>query len=53
MGDGIMDGLIHFFKHLIGLCGEAHPSLIVSGGALFTALGIYYKQILIYIKEIF
>jgi hypothetical protein len=53
MGDKIMDGLIHFLKHLIGLCGEAHPSLIVSGGALFTALGIYYKQILIYIKEIF
>ena len=22
MGDKMMDGLIHFFKHLIGLCGE-------------------------------
>ena len=27
-----MDALLHFFKHLIGLCGEAHPSLIMGGG---------------------
>tara|TARA_B100000029_G_scaffold87298_1_gene77391 strand:+ start:4637 stop:4786 length:150 start_codon:yes stop_codon:yes gene_type:complete len=47
-----VDGIIHFLKHLIGLCGEAHPSLIVSGGALFTAVGIYYKQILFYIKDL-
>jgi hypothetical protein len=47
-----MDGIVHFLKHLIGLCGEAHPSLIVSGGALFTAVGVYYKQILFYIKDL-
>tara|TARA_Y100001963_G_C6490562_1_gene313227 strand:- start:221 stop:367 length:147 start_codon:yes stop_codon:yes gene_type:complete len=47
-----MDAILHFFKHLIGLCGEAHPSLLVSGGAFFTAIGVYYKQIIIYIKEI-
>jgi len=45
-----MDGLIHFFKHLIGLCGEAHPSLIMGGGALMATLGVYYKQIIFYIK---
>ena len=45
-----MDGLIHFFKHLIGLCGEAHPSLLVSGGALVTACGVWYKQIILWIK---
>tara|TARA_Y100001963_G_scaffold153711_1_gene241047 strand:+ start:242 stop:385 length:144 start_codon:yes stop_codon:yes gene_type:complete len=43
-----MDGIIHFLKHLIGLCGEAHPSLIMSGGVLLTSLGIYWRQILNY-----
>ena len=23
-----MDGIIHFFKHALGLCGEPHPSLL-------------------------
>ena len=53
MGDRIMDGLIHFFKHLIGLCGEAHPSLIMSGGILLTTISVYFKQIVEYIKGIF
>ena len=53
MGDGIMDGLIHFFKHLIGLCGEAHPSVIMSGGILLTTISVYFKQIVEYIKGIF
>ena len=48
-----MDGLIHFFKHLIGLCGEPHPSLIVSGSAILTTLGIWRQQIIDYIKELF
>jgi hypothetical protein len=48
-----MDGLIHFLKHLIGLCGEAHPSVIMGGGAFLTTLGVYYKQLIDYIKNIF
>ena len=49
----MIDGIIHFFKHLIGLCGEQHPSLIVSGGAILTTLGIWRQQIIDYIKGIF
>ena len=26
-----MDGLIHFIKHALGICGEPHPSLLVGG----------------------
>ena len=26
-----MDGFIHFMKHLLGLCGEPHPSLLFGG----------------------
>ena len=48
-----MDGILHFFKHLIGLCGEAHPSLIMGGGVFLTSITIYYKQIILYIKELF
>lgn len=48
-----MDGLIHFFKHLIGLCGEPHPSLIMGGGVVLTSLGIWRQQIIEYIKGLF
>ena len=34
IGDKIMDSIIHFFKHALGLCGEAHPSLLMGGGAI-------------------
>tara|TARA_Y100001937_G_scaffold34276_1_gene48914 strand:+ start:83 stop:226 length:144 start_codon:yes stop_codon:yes gene_type:complete len=26
-----MEGFIHFMKHVLGLCGEAHPSLLFGG----------------------
>ena len=26
-----MDGIIHFIKHLLGICGEPHPSLLFGG----------------------
>ena len=29
-----MDSIIHFIKHALGLCGEAHPSLLMGGGAI-------------------
>jgi len=50
---GNMNEILHFLKHLIGLCGEAHPSILVSGGALITWIGVYYKQVIDYIKELF
>ena len=43
-----MEGFIHFLKHLIGLCGEAHPSLIMGGGVLLTGVGVYWRQIINY-----
>jgi len=48
-----MNEILHFLKHLIGLCGETHPSILVSGGALITWIGVYYKQVIHYIKELF
>ncbi len=40
-----MDGLIHFIKHLIGLCGEPHPSILMGGGVLLTSVSVYINQI--------
>lgn len=39
-----MDSLFHFIKHLIGICGESHPSLI--WGGLFSSCSycIYYLK---------
>ena len=39
-----MESLIHFLKHLTGLCGEAHPGF-------FTIIFVYLGDILNYIKE--
>jgi len=41
-----MHELLHFLKHLIGLCGEPHPSLIMGGGALLATIGVYWEKIL-------
>ena len=46
----MIDGIIHFLKHLIGLCGEPHPSLIMGGGVFITTMGIYYRQIIDIVK---
>tara|TARA_B100000424_G_C22928602_1_gene493984 strand:- start:1126 stop:1323 length:198 start_codon:yes stop_codon:yes gene_type:complete len=27
----IMDTILHFIKHALGLCGEPHPSLLMGG----------------------
>ena len=48
-----MDYIIHAIKHVIGLCGEPHPSLLVSGGILFVSVSIWFKQIINYIKDLF
>ena len=49
----MMDNIIHFLKHAIGLCGESHPSLLVSGGILFISISIWFKQIINYIRDLF
>ena len=46
-----MDAILHFLKHLIGLCGEAHPSLIMGGGVFLTTITVYYRQILEYLRS--
>ena len=46
-----MDVILHFFKHLIGLCGETHPSLLISGGVLLTTISVYFKQIAEYLRS--
>ncbi len=47
----MIDGIIHFLKHLIGLCGEPHPSLIMGGGVFLTSLGIWRNQIIEYLRS--
>tara|TARA_Y200000002_G_scaffold304619_1_gene260257 strand:- start:336 stop:482 length:147 start_codon:yes stop_codon:yes gene_type:complete len=46
-----MDAILHFLKHLIGLCGEAHPSLIMGGGVFLTTITVYYRQIIEYLRN--
>jgi|TARA_R100000081_G_C4703855_1_gene109093 hypothetical protein len=46
-----MDGFIHFIKHFLGLCGETHPSVLVTGGIFLTSVSIYFKQIISNIKD--
>jgi len=48
----MIDAIIHFIKHFIGLCGESHPSLLVTGTAFFTGMWVYWKHIIEYIKSI-
>ncbi len=45
---------MHFAKHVIGFCGEhSHPSLLLTGGVIFTSVGIYWTKIINYIKDLF
>ena len=48
----MIDAIIHFIKHFIGLCGEAHPSLLVTGTAFFTGVWVSWKRVIEYIKRI-
>ena len=47
----MFESIIHFFKHFIGLCGETHPSLLVSGVGFFSLLIVYLGDILNYLKD--
>jgi hypothetical protein len=46
----MVDVIIHFIKHFIGLCGESHPSLLVTGTAFFTGIWVSWKRVIEYIK---
>ncbi len=34
VGGIVVDSIIHFFKHALGLCGEPHPSLLMGGAGI-------------------
>ena len=49
-----MNEIIHFFKHIIGFCGEhSHPSLLISGGVFFTAMGLYWTKFINFFEDMF
>jgi|TARA_B100000073_G_scaffold279459_1_gene239961 hypothetical protein len=48
-----MSEIFHFVKHLFGLCGEAHPSILVGGGVFLTTIGLYWTKIINYMKDLF
>ena len=47
----MIESVMHFVKHFLGLCGEQHPSVLVSGTAFFTGFIIYFKDVINYIKD--
>ena len=51
-GDFSMNEMLHFIKHLFGLCGESHPSILIGGGVFITTIGFYWGRIINYIKEL-
>lgn len=49
-----MNEILHFFKHLIGFCGEhTHPSILLSGGVLLTTVSLYWSKFITYMKDLF
>jgi hypothetical protein len=47
----MFESFIHFFKHFLGLCGESHPSVLVSGLGFFSLIVIYISDVISYIKD--
>jgi hypothetical protein len=48
-----MNEFLHFMKHIFGLCGEAHPSVLITGGVFITTLGFYWTRFINYMKDLF
>ena len=42
----MMEGFIHFIKHALGLCGEAHPSLLMGGGGAIIGYCVYCVKVM-------
>jgi len=32
----MIDSFLHFLKHITGLCGESHPSILMSGAGIIS-----------------
>ena len=47
----MMESFIHFLKHFTGLCGETHPSILVSGLGFFTIIFVYLGNVINYVKD--
>ena len=39
-----MDTTLHFIKHLLGLCGEPHPSLLMGGMGIVGYCAYFVKS---------
>ena len=48
-----MNEILHLIKHLLGPCGEPHPSMLVGGSILITTIGLYWNRIMNYVKNLF
>ena len=49
-----MNDLLHFVNHLVGLWGEtSHPSLLKTGWVFLTTMGLYWKKLIDYMKDLF
>ena len=44
--------MIHFVKHLLGICGEPHPSILFGGFGFITMIGLYLSGALRYLTNI-
>lgn len=40
-----MDSILHFIKHVLGLCGESHPSLLFGGVGILGYCVYCFKRI--------
>ena len=44
--------LIHFIKHVFGLCGETHPNILIGGGVFITTIGFYWTKLINYMRDL-
>ena len=48
-----MNEVLHFLKHLFGLCGEhSHPSILIGGGVFITTIGFYWTKLINYMRDL-
>ena len=45
--------MLEFLKHLFGLCGESHPSVLVGGSVFIATIGLYWTRTINYLKDLF
>ena len=47
----MLETFIHFIRHIIGLCGEPHPSVIITGAVILTHSKQINNQIKFFISN--